>query len=120
VLVVFAGFFGTAILAGLFALAYQAAVVRWLFGNLTFGNMRFEAEGYTSWGFFKLILGNGLLLLCTLGLALPWTEIRFLRFLFSSIRYSGDPQLQDILQDTLPERSRGEGLLDALDVELGI
>ena len=33
---------------------------------------------------------------------------------------AGDPRLEDLLQDTLPERSRGEGLLDALDVDLAI
>ncbi|SBW09429.1 conserved membrane hypothetical protein [uncultured delta proteobacterium] len=112
--------FGVLALAGLFTILYRAAVVRWLFGNLTFGDMRFDAKHYRAWGLFKLMLGNALLLLFTLGIAYPWTEIRTLRFFLSSIRYAGDPRLRDLLQDTLPERSRGEGLLDALDVDLAI
>jgi uncharacterized membrane protein YjgN (DUF898 family) len=116
----FASVFGVLLLMGLLTIAYRAAVVRWLFGNLAFGDMRFAAKGYTAWSLFKLLAGNVLLLAFTLGIAYPWTEIRSLRFLLSSIRYSGDPQLRELLQNTLPERSRGEGLLDALDMDLAI
>ncbi|MCC8193335.1 MAG: DUF898 domain-containing protein [Deltaproteobacteria bacterium] len=109
-----------AILMGLCSLIYNAAVVRWLFGNLAFGSMRFDAKSYTPWRLLRLRLVNGLLLTVTLGLAYSWTEIRSLRFFLSSVRYAGDPALADLLQDTLPEKSRGEGLLDALDMDLAI
>lgn len=112
--------FGILAMAGLFTILYKAAIVRWLFSNLAFGDMRFDAKNYRAWGLLKLMLGNGLLLLLTLGIAYPWTEIRTLRFFLSNVRYAGDPQLRDLLQDTLPERVRGEGLLDALDVDLAI
>jgi uncharacterized membrane protein YjgN (DUF898 family) len=114
------GAFVVLILMNILTLAYRTAVVRWLFGNLAFGDMRFTAKSYTTWGLFKLLAGNALLLLFTLGIAYPWTEIRSLRFFLSSIRYSGDPRLQELLQGTLPERARGEGLLDALDMDLAI
>ena len=117
---VLACFFAAFLLAGLLPLAYQAAVVRWLFANLAFGDMRFEAKGYTTLGLVKLTAGNLLLLLVTLGLARPWMEMRILRFFWSNIRYSGDPKLRELLQDTLPERSGGECLLDALDMDLSI
>ncbi len=119
-MVFFGGLFVVAALIGLFTLVYNAAVVRWLFAGLSYGEMRFDAHRYTAWGLFKLTVGNGLLLLFTLGLAFPWTTIRSLRFLFSSVRYEGDPRLEALSQDTLPERSGGEGLLDALDVDLAM
>ena len=119
-LAVFALVAGLATLAGLFAIIYTAAVVRWLFANLTFGRMRFDAGGYSAWGLFRLKFVNGILLLFTLGIAYPWTEIRSLRFFLSAIRYAGDPELEKLLQDTLPEKARGEGLLDALDMDLAI
>lgn len=107
-------------LAWLMTLIYRAAVTRWLFANLAFGNMRFDARSYTAWRLFKLTLGNAFLLVVTLGIAFPWTELRSLRFFLSSIRYTGEPDFAALLQDTLPERSGGEGLLDALDVDLAM
>lgn len=111
---------GIGLLIGILRVIYTAAVVRWSFANLAFGGMRFDARSYTAWRLFRLKAVNAFLLLITLGIAYPWTEIRLLRFFLSSIRYAGDPDLPDLLQDTLPERSGGEGLLDALDVDLAI
>ena len=105
-------------LVGILRIIYTAAVVRWSFAGLVFGGMRFDARQYTAWRLFRLKAVNAFLLLITLGFAYPWTEIRLLRFFLSSIRYTGDPDLPDLMQDTLPERSGGEGLLDALDVDL--
>lgn len=105
-------------LAGIMSVIYKAAVVRWLFANLAYGDMRFDASSYTAWRLFTLTLSNGFLLVVTLGLAYPWTAIRSLRFFLTSIRHTGDPELRKLLQDELPERSRGEGLLDALDMDV--
>ena len=107
-------------LFGISSVIYRAAVVRWMFAHLTFGAMRFDAKAYTAWGLLRLRVVNGILLLLTLGLAYPWTEIRSLRFFLSAVRYTGDPDIRGLLQDTLPANVRSEGLLDALDVDISL
>ena len=117
---VLAGGLAGAALYGISSVIYRAAVVRWTFENLSFGAMRFNAEKYTAWSLLRLRVANCILLVITLGLAYPWTEIRSLRFFLSSVRYTGDPDLKGLLQDTLPDAARGEGLLDALDMDISL
>ncbi|MDR2696201.1 MAG: DUF898 domain-containing protein [Deltaproteobacteria bacterium] len=98
---------------------YQAAFERWFFGHLSFGAMRFRST-LRAGALVKLYLGNILLLVCTLGLAYPWVRLRSLSVLLNCIDYQGDPDLERLLQDTMPAPKRGEGLLDALDIDIAV
>jgi len=98
---------------------YQAAFTRWLFGHLSFGAMRLRST-LTAGALFKLYLGNILLLACTLGLAYPWVRLRSLRLPLNCIAYQGAPDLERLLQDTMPAPKRGEGFLEAMDIDIGM
>ena len=98
---------------------YQAAFARWFFGHLSFGAMRLRST-LTAGALVKLSLGNMLLLACTLGIAYPWVRLRTLRVPLNCIDYAGDPDLEGLLQDTMPAPKRGEGLLEALDIDIAM
>jgi len=96
---------------------YQAAFARWFFGHLSFGSVRLRST-LKAGALCKLYVGNILLLVCTLGFAYPWVRLRSLRVPLNSIDYRGDPDLERLLQDTMPAPKRGEGLLEALDFDI--
>ena len=98
---------------------YQAAFERWFYRHLSFGDMRFRST-LTAGALVKLHLGNILLLACTLGIAYPWVRLRSLRVPLNCVDYQGDPDLDRLLQDTMPAPKRGEGLLEALDIDIGM
>lgn len=101
-------------------LIYRAACLRWLADNLRFGGVRFAAPQITARALFRLHAINLLLLICTLGLAHAWTQVRILRFMQNRVLYCGDPDLETLLQDTKPVTVSGEGFLDALDMDIGL
>jgi uncharacterized membrane protein YjgN (DUF898 family) len=108
-----------ALSAGLALLAssYHAGFVRWLYGHMLFGRMRCRSK-LSGMQVLLVRLTNMLLLLATLGFGYGWAFIRELRLHLSRVEYDGDPELTDLHQDTLPDVARGEGLLEALDVDM--
>ena len=67
----------------------------------------------------KLYAVNSLIVLFTLGLGYAWAHMRSMRTFLHSIDYKGDPELDSLLQDTQNAPKHGEGLLDALDMDIG-
>ncbi len=103
-----------------FAALYTAAFTRWFFRHLSFGQMRLSAPRFTGRRFLLLTLGNFFLAVLTCGLGLPWATIRAHRFAADAVRAEGDPQLDTLGRNTQKARSSGEGLLDALNVDLSV
>lgn len=98
---------------------FEAAVARWFFGNMAFRNIRMRSVLQGS-ALFSVRLVNIFLLLLTVGLAYAWTRVRMLRLTINAVRFSGPAEIDTLVQDTLPAPKRGEGLLEALDVDLAL
>ena len=103
----------------LFSSFLHAALTRWFFCNLAFREvlMHSTLAGMT---LLQTRVRNLLLIVCTLGFGYAWAHVRTLRVTMDSTQFSGNPQLESLLQDTLPAPKRGEGLLEALDMDLSL
>jgi len=81
---------------------------------------RFHQQSLSSsisgFGYMWLIFSNGLLVLFTLGLAMPWTLKRYLNFVERHVGLVGDGDFSTLRQSTQEKPSHGEGLADAFDV----
>jgi uncharacterized membrane protein YjgN (DUF898 family) len=98
---------------------YQAAFFRWLFEHASFGNVRSRST-LSGGQMLGISLTNFLLIVCTLGLGIAWAVIRMAKAKLNSVQYMGDPRLDELLQDTKEAPKSGEGLLDALDVDIAL
>jgi uncharacterized membrane protein YjgN (DUF898 family) len=73
----------------------------------------------TAGGYFKLILGNILIILFTLGLGTPWAIVRALHFVFSNIVIEGALDVNAIRQtEENYMDATGEDLADMIDIGL--
>lgn len=73
----------------------------------------------TAGGLFVLFLVNGLLVVVTLGLAMPWAVIRTMRYITSNIAVIGDLDTEAIQQTEEDFRNAtGDDLADILDMDL--
>jgi uncharacterized membrane protein YjgN (DUF898 family) len=68
----------------------------------------------------NLTLTNLLLIIFTLGLGTAWAVIRTARTKLNSVQHQGDPRLDELLQDNKEAPKSGEGLLDALDIDISL
>ena len=98
---------------------YRAAFFRWLFEQASFGEVRTQSS-LSGGRMLYLTLTNLLLIICTLGLGTAWAVIRAAKTRLNSILYQGDPHLDELLQDAKKAPKSGEGLLDALDVDISL
>lgn len=101
----------------LFSSFFQAAMIRWIFRNMLSGEVhtRSTLSGAT---LLFTHFTNFLLVVFTLGIGSAWAHMRLYRATLNTIDYKGDPQLAELLQDTIAAPRYGEGLLEALDVDL--
>lgn len=98
---------------------YQAAHFRWLCRHFAYGQIRLRSL-LAGMQVFRVMLGNLLQVACTLGFGYAWAYVRGLRLVCNSVEYQGDPQLVELLQDSQKAPTRGEGLLEALDVDIAL
>ncbi len=101
----------------LFYCFLQASLMRWLFRYIQFGDMQTRST-LTGGKLLATHLVNGLLVVFTLGIGAAWAWMRLYRNTFNTIDYIGDPRLNDLFQDVIPAPKFGEGLLEALDVDI--
>ena len=118
----YVSYFPLALVAGLIGLLLfssflQAAFTRWLFRHMQFGDAQTRSTlmGAKLLGTYTT---NLLLVLFTFGIGRAWAEMRLYRATLNSIDYTGDPSLHELLQDTIEAPKYGEGLLEALDVDI--
>jgi uncharacterized membrane protein YjgN (DUF898 family) len=103
---------------GMFALAalasaiYIAAKLRAYGNGLSYEGLRFHFDVGT-FSYVWLVLTNGLILILSLGLLLPLTELRRFRYIFSRLTTSGTVDLGGIGPNTGPRPRFGEGLAEA-------
>jgi len=100
------------LLAGCF---YVALVTRHIAGRTTLaGSMRF-ASTLSGWRLLKLILGNLLIAIGTLGLGYPVILHRSLRVMADTLMVSGTIDPDTLQQNTDAAPRTGEGMLNLLD-----
>ena len=100
---------------GAIALAFYAKYFREAVGNLSLTSIDFEFRAST-WDWFKLIVGNILLVIFTLGIGYAFLGYRTWKFLITHLEAGGEIDFALLTQSTTPELKQGEGLLDAFDV----
>jgi uncharacterized membrane protein YjgN (DUF898 family) len=103
------------VLAPLIWSIYTAAELNTFASYTSFDGARFTMQA-TAWKIIKLVLGNLLIGIFTLGIAAPFVQQRLVRFLCDNIAVDGTVGIDRILQSRAPIDTRGEGLADAFDV----
>ncbi len=82
---------------------------------------RFSGAGFefnaTAWSLIALWLGNIVLIIFTLGIAHPFVEQRIMRYFVERLRVVGVIDFASIQQSQAQLDKRGEGLIDALDLD---
>lgn len=94
---------------------YYALFLRLAIGGLSLNRIDF---GFTarSYDIAKLVLGDLLLLVATLGLGFVFLSYRHWSFFIRHLEAYGEVELATLIQSTTEEPRQGEGLLDAFDV----
>lgn len=115
----FIGYISTIIGLVLLNAVFEAAFIRWFFGHLTFGRLQMRST-LSALPLLKLRLVNLLLLTFTFGIGYAWVHMREVKIVANSIEYTGQPDLDTLLQDTMDAPKRGEGFLEAMDVDIAL
>lgn len=110
------GLIGLVWLSGRFV--YGVIRLNWTIRGIRFGEGALDSR-LTISGYWWLMLSNTLLILITLGLAGPWTQVRRYRYLADRVLIRGSIRWSDIRQDDAALPKSGEGLLSVLDLDLG-
>ena len=95
-------------------LPYSVIEQRYFWEQTSIGSARFRLP-ITTWPYVKLKLGNMLLVICTLGLAWPWTTIRNIKFIVDQLALVGIDNFDEIAQAYDGAPPIGEGLDGFLD-----
>ena len=95
-------------------LPYSLIEQRFFWEQTSIGSARFLLP-ITIWPYLKLKLGNLLFMVCTLGLAWPWTTIRNIRFITDHLTLIGIDNFDEIVQAYDGAPPIGEGLDGFLD-----
>jgi uncharacterized membrane protein YjgN (DUF898 family) len=73
----------------------------------------------TGWGIFKLMFGNMLILIFSLGLAAPWALVRSINYYMDNTIVKGIIDFDAITQsESYTKGTLGEGLIDSLDIQM--
>lgn len=117
------GYFLTLITLGIYSFWWQRDIFNYYVDNLSwhFGEgrrMQFKSTA-TGGGFFKLMLGNVLLVVFTLGIGLAWAHVRTMRFVMQHMEMGGDADLNLVVQT---EQEHSSAMADELGdiMDIGI
>ena len=100
---------------GLIAVAFYAKFYREVVGATSWGDLRFNFEASTM-DWVKLLLGDALLVVLTLGVGIIFLSYRHWKFLMTHMEAGGEILLDELTQSTTATARHGEGLLDAFDI----
>ncbi|MCB1935900.1 MAG: DUF898 domain-containing protein [Nitrosomonas sp.] len=107
------------ILFPLVRLIYKTALIHEMTNHLYAGDIGFRST-VTTTGLIKLKLGNFFILMCTLGLGMPYIMQRNLRFFAQHTQVRGDLETSDIKQVTNRKSSDAEGLQAVMGLDSGL
>ena len=117
--VLFGGVLAIGIVIGLVRSFYVAALAREVANHSTLGPLRF-ASTISAWALLRLVLGNVLIVLVTLGLGYPIVIHRDARLLARNLLVSGAIDPGTLRQNTERASALGEGMFQALDASGGM
>ncbi|WP_219702320.1 YjgN family protein [Marinomonas lutimaris] len=114
-------FYVTLLLISMYALAYTKAHQRTYLLNETIldNSITFESTLTTN-KYFGVMFTNLLLLICTLGLAYPWTAIRLYRYSIESVSVQAEQGFDQFISTQSDNKGPlGEELGDAFNADIG-
>ena len=100
---------------GLIAVAFYAKFYREAVGATELGDLHFHF-GASTMDWIKLLLGDVVLVVFTLGIGWIFLGYRHWKFFITHMEASGEVRLDELTQSTTATSKHGEGLLDAFDV----
>lgn len=100
---------------GLIAVAFYAKFYREAVGATRLNDLQFHF-GASTMDWIKLLLGDVVLVLFTLGIGWIFLSYRHWKFFITHMEASGEIRLDELTQSTTRMAKHGEGLLDAFDV----
>lgn len=104
---------------GLSLIWLKAAKVRYDWEHTSFQDTHFYSS-VTGANLFGLLYVNILMLLLSMGIASSWVIVRTINFNFKHLSIKGAVELDAIRQEAQPADAMGEGLMDHLDIDLGL
>ena len=111
-------FFLSLVTFGLYWFWFAAERVRYLREHTTVGGVRFDSR-MTGGGLLGLAVTNILLIVFTMGLAIPWVLVRTLRFECENLVLRGSLYVAGAAPETDNVSAVGAELADALDIGAG-
>lgn len=93
---------------------YRAAFYRNLAAGLGFEGGRFAADP-GAWSLLRLVAGNMIISLFSLGILRPWAALRTFRYTCRILAVEGEPDFAKVAQGADAGPQRGEGLVAVLD-----
>jgi uncharacterized membrane protein YjgN (DUF898 family) len=94
---------------------YVAKELRTFADYTRFDGVPFKMD-VSAWSVISLTVINVLLIIVTLGIAMPFVQQRLVKFMVDRIQLEGLIDVDRIRQSTVAKEGRGEGLADAFDV----
>ena len=104
---------------GLYWFWYKAKATRYDWANTTFGGLTFSSN-LTGGRLLSFKAANALLVVLTLGFALPIVKARNIGFLAAHLNMKGDVEFAKLTQTAPVARAVGDGLASIFDVDLGM
>jgi len=110
------------ILVGMFVFAYSFTRQRnYIFANSNLDQQINFASSLRARDMAWILISNLLLIIFTLGLALPWTKVRMARYLMENTHANTEAGFEHyITQAQEAQSALGEQIGDAFDVDVGI
>ena len=100
---------------GLIAVAFYAKFYREVVGATRWRSLHFSFEASTM-DWVKLLIGDALLVVFTLGLGFVFLSYRHWKFFMTHLEAGGEILLDELTQSQTRTAKHGEGLLDAFDM----
>lgn len=118
----FLGMFFTYLTLGIFYFKFRSNYRNYLLSHIELSMNEHKSSivaSTTGMGYFKLMMGNALIILFTLGLGIPFAMIRTLNYHAGTTNVEGHIDFNQLEQGELQHAdSFGEGLMDTLDIDL--
>ena len=110
-------YFGAILTIAIGFIYYAACKIRWIYDHLSLPGARFTC-GLPLSAFMSLYVTNVLLLVFTLGFGYAWVVTRTINYLTAAAVYQGELDVESLQQNAQAIPKRGDGLLDALDLDV--
>lgn len=119
--IILKGYFLTIITLGIYMFWWQKELFEFQVNNMSLHQndkqINFKST-MTAGGLFKLIIGNILILILTLGIGFAWAEMRYMQFICNNIKIDGDIDLDRIAQtEENYTDAVGEEMADFFDID---